>query len=131
MALLRGKDYMLDPPKPERQKHKVTPIVGEFGRYAVDSHSMAKKGREGTYIVDVLEKEDTNAGTIVGTCACKGWSVRKTCSHLEDAREVHNQVVAAQAAEALGLQNLDELGPEGAQEQHQEREHDQTEDHPE
>jgi hypothetical protein len=109
MGLLRAADvYDVDKKKPERQKHKVTPIVGEFGRYAVDSHSMAKRGREGTYIVDVLEKEETNAGTITGTCPCKGWSVRKTCSHLEDAREVHESIVAAQAAEDFGLENLDE-----------------------
>jgi hypothetical protein len=110
MGLIREKTagkFLLEPPKPPRKKHKVTPIVGEFGRYLVDSHSLAKKGKEGGYIVDVLEKEETNVGVITGTCPCKGWSVRKDCSHLEDAREEHTKVVAAQQAEEIGLTNLD------------------------
>jgi hypothetical protein len=108
MALVRAADkYLVEQPKPARKKHKVTPIVGEFGRYMVDSHSMAKRGKEGAYIVDVLEREETNAGVIIGTCACKGWSVRKTCSHLEDAREEHARILGAQAAEGIGFENLD------------------------
>ena len=103
MALIRKSDT--EPPKPARKKHTVTPIVGEFGRYTVNSHSMAARGQEGAYIVDVLEEEETATGKVIGTCACKGWQVRKTCSHLEDARETHKDVVAKQAEE-MGFKDL-------------------------
>ena len=89
--------------KPDRVKHKVVPIHGEFGRYMVNSASAAKKGREEAYIVDVLEVEETNVGPITGTCACKGWQVRKTCSHLDDAKEEHERIVAKQQAEEMGF----------------------------
>lgn len=65
--------------------HVVRAVVGEPGRYWVDSHSFPGEW----YIVDVLEVEPTNAGHIRGTCGCKGWSVRKSCSHLDDARDYH------------------------------------------
>jgi hypothetical protein len=106
MALQRLKDCLVETPKAPRKKHKVTPIVGEFGRYMVDSHSLAKRGKEGGYIVDVLAVEGTNVGPVTGTCPCKGWSVRKTCSHLEDAQEEHQRIVAPQQAEEMGLDNL-------------------------
>lgn len=83
--------------KKERPKHTVTPIHGEFGRYTVNSFSAAKKGQDENYVVDVLAQEETNVGLITGTCPCKGWQVRKTCSHLEDAREAHKQVEKDQA----------------------------------
>lgn len=105
MALKRDPDYpMLEPPNPPRRKHKVTPIIGEYGRYMVDSHSMLKRGKEGAYIVDLFEKEQTDQGAIVtGTCACKGWQIRKTCSHLIDAQEVHQTVYAKEQSEDIGL----------------------------
>jgi hypothetical protein len=106
MALVRGNEYMLGPDKEPRKKHKVTPIAGEFGRYFVDSHSLAKRGKEGAYIVDVLAVEETNFGNVTGTCACKGWSVRKTCSHLEDALEEHRKLVA-EKADDVGFSDLD------------------------
>jgi hypothetical protein len=89
--------------KPERIPHKCVPIHGEFGRYTVDSASAAKKGKEEAYIVDVLIEEETNAGTIVGTCPCKGWSVRKTCTHLVDAKAEHERL----QIEKLGFDKLD------------------------
>ncbi len=92
-----------EPDKPKREKHKCVPIHGEFGRYTVDSRSAAKKGREEAYIVDVLAVEETNVGTIIGTCPCKGWQVRKTCSHLDDAKEEHARIVAAKLAEEMGF----------------------------
>lgn len=76
--------------KPEREPHRCIPIKGEFGRYTVDSRSAAKAGHEEAYIVDVLAQEHTvTHGLVTGTCPCKGWSVRKTCSHLVDARAEH------------------------------------------
>lgn len=94
-------------PKPERIPHKVTPIHGEWGRYSVPSASAAKDGQDEAYIVDVLEAEETNAGTIVGTCGCKGWSVRKTCSHLDDAKAEHARLEAAKVAE-LGFVKIED-----------------------
>lgn len=73
-------------PKPPREPHKCVPIHGERGRFTVASRSAAKDGKDEAYIVDVLEEEDTAIGRVTGTCGCKGWSVRKTCSHLEDAK---------------------------------------------
>lgn len=96
MPLLREK------PKPEREPHKCIPIKGEFGRYMVASASAAKEGKEEAYIVDVLIEEETNVGMIVGTCPCKGWQVRKTCSHLRDATAEHTRL----EAEKLGFENL-------------------------
>lgn len=88
------------PPKPKkpREPHVCTPIIGEFGRYTVPSRS-----EEGDYIVDVLAEEETSVGKIIGTCPCKGWSVRKTCSHLDDAKIEH----AKREAEKLGFEKLD------------------------
>lgn len=96
-------------PKPERERHKCTPIKGEFGRYTVPSRSAAKDGHDEAYIVDVLATEETEShGKVVGTCPCKGWQVRKTCSHLDDARLEHEEHVAKAAADALGFKNLNE-----------------------
>lgn len=69
-----------------REPHEVVPVPGEPGRFYVKSRSAAKKGDDEQYIVDVLEREETNEGVVIGTCGCKGWSVRKTCSHLIDAK---------------------------------------------
>jgi hypothetical protein len=82
MGLIRDK-----PAEKAREKHAVTPIHGEFGRYSVNSASAAKKGLDEAYVVDVLATEDTAQGKVTGTCGCKGWQVRKTCSHLTDARQ--------------------------------------------
>lgn len=90
-------------PKPERIPHKCVPIHGEFGRFTVDSRSAAKKGDEEAYIVDVLAVEETNVGPVTGTCPCKGWSVRKTCSHVVDATAEHARLLAA----GLGFEKLD------------------------
>lgn len=86
-------------PKPPRERHECIPIHGEHGRFTVKSASAAKKGHDEAYIVDVLAVEETNAGAVTGTCPCKGWSVRKTCSHLVDARAKHDELMA----EALGF----------------------------
>jgi hypothetical protein len=95
-------------PKPEREPHECVPIKGEFGRYYVKSRSAAKAGLDEAYTVDVLAKEQTDShGEVVGTCPCKGWQVRKTCTHLDDARIKHETVVAKQAAEAIGFKNLE------------------------
>lgn len=95
-------------PKPKREPHKCVPIVGEFGRFTVDSRSAAKAGHEEAYIVDVLEKEQTVAhGEVTGTCGCKGFSVRGTCSHLVDAKAEHERIIAA---EKLGFKDLDREG---------------------
>jgi hypothetical protein len=108
MGLLRAGDiYQVEKPKPERKKHKVTPIVGEVGRFFVDSHTLAKRGKEGGYIVDVLAKEETNDGTVTGTCPCKRWQIFKVCSHLIDAKEEYLKNLGAQAAEGMGLTDLD------------------------
>jgi hypothetical protein len=91
------------PQKKPREPHKCIPVRGEFGRYTVASASAAKEGKEEVYIVDVLQEEETNVGVIVGTCPCKGWSIRKTCSHLEDAKKEHARL----EAEKLGFDKLD------------------------
>lgn len=88
---------------PKKFQHKAIPIVGEFGRYTVDSRSAMKLGREEAYIVDVLEVEDTNVGRVAGTCPCKGWRIRKDCTHLQAARIEHQKAVASQ----LGFDDLD------------------------
>lgn len=89
MPLIRQK-----PPKPPREPHECVPIVGEFGRYYVKSRSAAKKGDDEAYTVDVLAEEHTDShGLVTGTCPCKGWSVRKTCSHLDDAKIEHERRV--------------------------------------
>ena len=98
MALLREKP---------RSKHTVIPVHGEFGRYTVNSLSAAKKGQDENYVVDVLASEETAVGTVTGVCPCKGWQVRKDCSHLKDAREKHEEIVAYKKAESLGFQKLD------------------------
>lgn len=83
----------------KRERHECIPIHGEHGRYTVKSASAAKKGHDEAYIVDIFEREPTNAGEVLGTCGCKGWSVRKTCSHLVDARAKHDEL----SAEAMGF----------------------------
>jgi hypothetical protein len=112
MGLLRAGDvYDVNHPKPERKKHKVTPIVGEHGRFTVESESAKKRGRDEAYIVDIFQEEETTAhGKVIGTCACKGFSVRGTCSHLTDAKEEYLRLTAAARAEDLGLENLDDKG---------------------
>jgi hypothetical protein len=85
-------------PKKPREPHVCTPIIGEFGRYTVPSRS-----EEGDYIVDVLAEEQTEThGLVVGTCPCKGWSVRKTCTHLDDCKIEH----AKREAARLGFEDL-------------------------
>src|SRR4051812_2785449 len=100
MALVRQGE------KPPREKHHVTPIAGEFGRFSVNSRSAAKKGLDEVYIVDVLAEEDTGQGKVTGTCGCKGWQIRKTCSHLTDAREYHEKIASIDQATSLGFDNL-------------------------
>lgn len=95
-----------EPAKKEREKHAVTPIHGEFGRYSVNSESAAKKGLDEAYVVDVLAEEETNQGKVTGTCGCKGWQVRKTCSHLADAKEYHERVATVTQAASLGFEHL-------------------------
>lgn len=101
MGLIRDK-----PAEKARGKHAVIPIHGEFGRYSVNSSSAAKKGLDEAYVVDVLAVEETNQGKITGTCGCKGWSVRKKCSHLDDAREYHETVATVKKAADLGFDNV-------------------------
>lgn len=97
------------PSKPKREPHKCIPIKGEFGRYTVNSRSAAKAGHEEAYIVDVLAVEEIEShGKVTGTCPCKGWQVRKTCSHLTDAIAEHEKYVATEAAGKLGFENLDQ-----------------------
>lgn len=62
----------------KRPHHKIEPVPGEPGRYYSDS---ASEELERAYIVDVME----------GTCPCKGFSVRKHCTHLLDATDVHEK----------------------------------------
>lgn len=104
MALIR-EDSSGKTPKP-RVKHKCIPIKGEFGRYFVPSASAAKDGKDEGYYVDVLAVEDTNYGPVTGTCPCKGWSVRKTCSHVRDATDEHWKLISAGKAAELGLPDL-------------------------
>lgn len=92
-------------PKPPREPHKCVPIKGERGRFTVNSASAAKQGLEEAYIVDIFEKEMTAAhGEVVGTCGCKGYSVRGTCSHLDDARIEFARLEAA----VLGFSKLED-----------------------
>jgi len=101
MALVRQAE------KPEREKHHVTPIAGEFGRYVVNSRSAAKKGKDEVYVVDVLAEEQTAGGKVVGTCPCRGWQIRKTCSHLDDCKAYHAAIGVHEKATELGFENLD------------------------
>jgi hypothetical protein len=102
MALVREQSK----PK-EREKHAVTPIHGEWGRYSINSASAAKKGLDEVYIVDVLEENETLAhGKITGTCGCKGYQVRGTCSHLVDAKEFHEKVASVAQAATLGFDHV-------------------------
>lgn len=91
------------PAKKPREPHECIPIIGERGRFLVKSASAKKEGKDEGYVVDVLEVEDTNVGPVTGTCPCKGWSVRKTCSHLDDAKAEFARLEAA----ALGFEKLD------------------------
>lgn len=81
------------PSKPERIPHECVPVPGEFGRYYVKSRSAAKQGKDETYIVDVLEEGGYHGDgeSIVGICPCKGYQVRKTCTHLDDAKAEHER----------------------------------------
>lgn len=100
----------VSPPTKQREPHECIPIHGEFGRYTVKSASAAKKGLEECYIVDVLAVEETNTGTVTGTCGCKGWSVRKTCSHVQDAMVEHRKLQMTlfdQRAEEMGFVKYD------------------------
>lgn len=91
----------LNNPKPPRQPYKVVAILGEFGRYFVPSASAPDEG----YNVDVLEEEHTKShGLVKGTCPCKGWSVRKTCTHLDDAKAEHER------RQLFERKSLDDLG---------------------
>lgn len=99
MALVR-----IPTQKKPREPHKCVPVKGEFGRFMVNSRSAEKAGHEEAYIVDVLEENETVAhGKIIGTCPCKGYQVRGTCSHLTDARAEHERLRAA----GLGFPKLD------------------------
>lgn len=73
--------------KKPRQPHAVEPINGEPGRFRVESSSTPGEW----YTVDIAEEhQDPGSGAkYYGTCPCKGWSVRKRCSHLDDARQCH------------------------------------------
>jgi hypothetical protein len=75
-------------------------------RYSVNSATAAKKGLDEAYVVDVLAIEETAQGKVTGTCGCKGWQVRKTCSHLTDAREYHERVATVAQAATLGFDHL-------------------------
>jgi hypothetical protein len=68
-----------------REPHTVVPVPGETGRFHVESATTPGEW----YLVDISEHEQTSLGTVCGTCQCKGWSVRKRCSHLDDARQHH------------------------------------------
>ena len=72
--------------KPPPPRHNCVPVPFEEGRYYVESRSTPGE----TYIVDVLAEEETADFRIIkGTCPCKGWQIRKVCSHLTDAKEEH------------------------------------------
>jgi hypothetical protein len=102
MALVRD-----DQAKPQREPHHVTPVAGEFGRYVVNSRSAAKKGKDEVYIVDVLAEDVTAGGEkVVGTCPCRGYQIRKTCSHLDDCRAYHAAIGVHEKATELGFENL-------------------------
>jgi hypothetical protein len=84
-------------PLPVHLRHDCVPVPGEFGRYYVNSRSAEKKGLDEKYIVDVLAEEHTNAGIVIGVCPCKGWQVRKNCSHLIDAKHEHARLELAKS----------------------------------
>ena len=107
MALVREET------KKPREKHAVTPIHGEFGRYSINSSSAAKKGLDEAYVVDVLAEEETAQGKVVGTCGCKGWQVRKTCSHLTDAKEFHEKIATVTQAAKLGFDHVPDAKDKG------------------
>lgn len=98
MALVR-----IPQQKKPREPHHCVPIKGEFGRFTVNSASAAKQGLEEAYIVDVLAVEETSIGKVTGTCGCRGWEIRKTCSHVVDATAEHARL----EAEKLGFTKLD------------------------
>lgn len=78
--------------KKPREPHNVRPIEGEPGRFWVESSSAPGEG----YNVDISEQHVADDGTkYYGTCPCKGWSVRKRCTHLDDARQAHADLVDA------------------------------------
>lgn len=87
------------PSKSKRERHECIPIKGEHGRFTVRSRSAAKEGKDEAYICDIFAVEETNVGEILGTCPCDGWRYRKSCSHLDDARAKHEELMA----EALGF----------------------------
>lgn len=70
--------------KKETPRHIIEPVPGEPGRFYVDSRS---EKLERAYIVEPAAVEDTNVGKVVGICPCKGWSIHKHCSHVDDARD--------------------------------------------
>jgi hypothetical protein len=77
-----------------------------------------KWGLDEAYIVDIFAEEDTSIGRVTGTCPCKGWRIRKDCSHLKDAREEHAKRETAVAAIRLGFEDLDKkLQDQGEQEE--------------
>lgn len=72
-------------PKPH-VPHKVEPIEGEKRRYRVESTSHPGEH----YVVDINEEHQADDGTkSYGTCGCKGWSIRKKCTHIDDSRQFH------------------------------------------
>lgn len=94
-------------PKKPREPHKCIPIPGERGRFRVASRSAAKAGEEEEYIVDVLATEETvTHGLVTGTCPCKGWGVRKTCTHLDDCKAEFVRLESESRAERLGFPKL-------------------------
>jgi hypothetical protein len=93
-------------PAKQREKHAITPVHGEFGRYSVPSASARKKGLDEAYVVDVLAEEETAQGKVTGTCGCKRWQIFKICSHLIDAREYHETVASVTQAASLGFEHL-------------------------
>jgi hypothetical protein len=90
-----------------REETTVIPVHGEWGRYTINSRSAAKKGQDEVYIVDVLEEHVHNDGEkAIGVCPCKGFQIRRKCSHLDDAREYHEKVATARQASELGFEHL-------------------------
>lgn len=81
-------------------RHDCVPVPGEPGRFYVKSRSAAKEGKDEEYIVDVLAVEETDKGKVTGTCPCKGWQVRKTCSHVVDATAEHERLKLEREARA-------------------------------
>jgi hypothetical protein len=60
-----------------RARHICIPVPGEFGRYQVESASAPGEH----YYVDVIS----------GECPCRGWEIRKHCSHLDDSKDEHEK----------------------------------------